>query len=71
MQPSDINHPVYKVIFGVVAIASLFNVWLLHSLTQAHCAQLNLALVKISIGSQCPLARQRPERFTAYQTPTP
>jgi hypothetical protein len=58
MQPAEMSHPIYKAIFGIVALASLFNIWLLHSLTQTHCAQLNLGLVKITIGTLCPLSSQ-------------
>lgn len=57
MQPADINRPIYKVIVGMVAMASLLNLWLLQALTQHHCAQLDLRLVKISLGT-CPIAEQ-------------
>lgn len=67
MQPAGPNHPIYKIIVGGVTIASVLNLWLLQALTQNHCAQLDLRLVKISLGA-CPSVQQRADRIAVGPT---
>jgi hypothetical protein len=53
--PREIS-PAFKVIFGMVTIMTLFNVWLLKNMVQHQCARVDLGVIRISIGAMCPLS---------------